>query len=70
MKLAFITDEGTQDFEEAVRFAREQGLQGMAQRSVEDNTTERIPRTVLGAGVRRVREGGLMVSNVAGSFGE
>ena len=70
MKLSFITDEGTQDFEEAVRFAREQGLQGLELRSVEDKPIDRIPRTALRAWERRLREEGLMVSNIAGSFGK
>ena len=70
MKLSFITDEGTQDFEEAVRFAREQGLQGPELRSVEDKPIDRIPRTALRAWERRLREEGLMVSNIAGSFGK
>ena len=36
MKLSFITDEVTQSFDEAVRFAKENGLTGLELRSVED----------------------------------
>ena len=36
MKISFITDEVTQSFDEAVRFARQNGLAGLELRSVED----------------------------------
>ena len=49
MKISFITDEVTQSFDEAVRFARQNGLAGLELRSVEDTTCFRLKRCAHGA---------------------
>lgn len=43
MKISFITDEVTQSFDEAVRFARQNGLAGLELRSVEDTAIDMLP---------------------------
>lgn len=68
MKLAFITDEATQDFQEAVRLAKSCGLRGLELRSVNDTPIDRIaPETLREWKVRLDREG-LQVCNLASSF--
>lgn len=68
MKLSYITDEATQDFEEAIYLARENGLDGLELRSVENKGIEEIPSMIWQAWKRRLDEEGLTVSNIAGSF--
>ena len=47
MKISFITDEVTQSFDEAVRFARQNGLAGLELRSVEDTAIDMLPAETL-----------------------
>ncbi len=68
IKLSFITDEATQDFDEAVRFAREYGLQGVELRSVQDKPIDEIDHDTLREYRRILDENGLKVCNLAGSF--
>lgn len=68
MKLAFITDEVTQCFEEAVRFAKENGLSGLELRSVEDQPIDAVPAETLRAWRQRLDAEGLSVCGLAGSF--
>ena len=68
MKLAFITDEVTQNFAEAVAFARENGLQGLEVRSVDDTPADRLSAQNLRECRLRADDAGLAVCNVAGSF--
>lgn len=70
MKLSIITDEVTQDFGEAVRFAREYGLDGLELRSVEDRPIDLIHKPLLALWAKCLREEGLKVPNIAGSFGK
>ena len=68
IRLAFITDEATQDFDEALRFAREHGLQGLELRSVQDMPIDLVPRSELRRFRRELDRHGLCVPNLAGSF--
>lgn len=68
MKLSFITDEVTQDFEEAVAFAKEQGAEAVELRSVQDTPIDRIAPDTLRAWKKRLDEVGLVVCNLASSF--
>lgn len=68
MKLSIITDEVTQNFEEAVRFAKENGLQGLELRSVEDMAIDEIPASLLKEWKQRLESEGLEVSNLSSSF--
>lgn len=68
MKISFITDEVTQSFEEAVRFAKENRLQGVELRSVEDMAIDKVPEETLKEWKRRLDEEGLEVSNLSSSF--
>ncbi len=68
MRLAYITDEATQDLREAAAFARAQGMAGVELRSVEDVPIDQIPP-------RRLREyralldgEGLTACDLASSF--
>lgn len=70
MKLSIITDEVTQDFGQAVRFAREYGLEGLELRSVEDRPIDLIPKSLLVLWAKCLLEEGLEVPNIAGSFGK
>lgn len=68
IKLAFITDEATQDLGEAIEFARIHGLAGVELRSVEDTPIDRIPGEKLREYRRMLDAAGLTVCNLAGSF--
>lgn len=68
MKLAFITDEATQDFSEALELAVSCGLQGVELRSVNDTPIDRIAPAVLREWKRRLDGEGLSVCNLAASF--
>lgn len=68
VKLSFITDEATQNFEEAVLLAKTNGLDGMELRSIENRGIEEIPTMVLKTWKKRMEEEGLEISNIAGSF--
>ena len=68
MKLSFITDEATQDFEEAVRFARYYRLQGLELRSVQDTPVDALPKDILRDYHRIMEENDLEMPNLAGSF--
>ena len=68
MKISFITDEVTQSFDEAVRFARQNGLAGLELRSVEDTAIDMLPAETLRAWRRRLDAEGLTVCGLAGSF--
>lgn len=68
MKLSFLTDEATQNFYEAVAFAKRHHFDGLELRSVDDAPIDRVPRSILREW-RRVMDGeGLEVSCLAGSF--
>lgn len=68
MKISFITDEVTQSFDEAVRFARQNGLAGLELRSVEDTAIDMLPAETLRAWRRRLDAEGLTVCGLASSF--
>lgn len=68
IKLSYITDEATQNFEEAICLARKNGFDGLELRSVENKPIEEIPSMVWQTWKRRLDEEGLVVSNIAGSF--
>lgn len=68
MKLSLITDEATQDFYEAVAFAKKHGLQGLELRSVDDMPIDGIPQEVLVKWKETLDQEGLLVSCIAGSF--
>lgn len=68
MRLSFITDEATQSFDEAVSFAKAEGLSGLELRSVEGLPIDAVPPGTLRQW-RRVLDGeGLSVPSLAGSF--
>ena len=68
MKISFITDEVTQSFDEAVRFARQNSLAGLELRSVEDTAIDMLPAETLRTWRRRLDAEGLTVCGLAGSF--
>lgn len=68
IKLAFITDEATQDLGEAIAFAREHGLQGVELRSVADTPIDRIDHETLRKYKKMLDEANLTVCNLASSF--
>ena len=68
IKLAFITDEATQDLSEAIAFAKEHGLQGVELRSVADTPIDRIDHDTLRTYKKMLDEAGLTVCNLASSF--
>lgn len=68
IKLAFITDEATQDLKEAIAFAKAHGLEGVELRSVEDTPIDRIPSEKLTEYKQLLDEAGLTVCNLASSF--
>lgn len=68
MKLSFITDEVTQDFQEAIAFAKEQGLTGLELRSVDDCPIHTVSAETARIWRQQLDEEGLQVSNLAGSF--
>lgn len=68
IKLAFITDEATQDLHEAIAFARLHGMEGVELRSVEDTPIDRISHEKLGEYKQLLDEAGLKVCNLASSF--
>lgn len=68
IRLSFITDEATQDFEQAIMLAKANGLDGLELRSVEDKGIENVPASQWKKWKKRLDEEGLAVSNIAGSF--
>jgi sugar phosphate isomerase/epimerase len=68
MKISFITAVVTQSFDEAVRFARQNGLAGLELRSVEDTAVDMLPAETLRTWRRRLDAEGLTVCGLAGSF--
>lgn len=68
MKLSFITDEVTQDFQTVLAFAERYGFDGVELRSVEDVAIDRIPPETAKAYQKAFAERGLTVSNLASSF--
>lgn len=68
MRLSMITDEVTQRFDEAVRFARALGLDGLELRSVEDMPIDSVPEKQLRAWSNMLDAEGLAVSNLASTF--
>ena len=68
MKLAFITDEATQDLQEAIAFAKEHGMAGVELRSVEDTPIDRIPAEKLKTYKKWLDDANLQVCNLASSF--
>jgi len=68
IKLAFITDEATQDLQQAIVFAKENGMSGVELRSVEDTPIDRIPAEKLKTYKQWLDAAGLQVCNLASSF--
>lgn len=68
MKLAFITDEITQSFDDAVRFAKAYRLDGLELRSVEEEPIDRIPSGKLRDWRRILDAEGLKTANLSSSF--
>lgn len=68
MKLAFITDEVTQDFQQAVFFAKRHGLHGLEFRSVTDLPIDRFPMHTLRMWKQVLDGEGLSVCCLSSSF--
>ena len=68
IRLAFITDEATQDLKEAIAFARAQGMAGVELRSIADTPIDRIDGGTLRQYKAWLDEAGLEVCNLASSF--
>lgn len=68
MKLSFITDEATQNFDEAIGFALQHGLQGLELRSVDNMPIDRIDPDTLHNWKKKLDRAGLQVCNLASSF--
>lgn len=68
IKIAFITDEATQDMKEAIHLAKTYGLQGLELRSVDNLPIDEIPLPKLQEYQRLLKEAGLEIPNLAGSF--
>lgn len=68
MKLAFITDEMTQSFDEALEFAISHQLDGLELRSVEDTPIDAIDVEKLAFWRRRLDDSGLATANLASTF--
>lgn len=68
MKLSFITDEVTQNFEEAIRFAKQHGLQGLELRSVDNTPIDAVPASALRAWRHRLDQENLCVPVLASTF--
>ena len=64
-KLSMITDEMTQNLQEAIAFAKEHGMQGVELRSVEDTTIGNIPDEKLAEYKKMLDEAGLKVVSLA-----
>lgn len=67
-KLAFITDEVTQNLTEAITFAKMFGLDGVELRSVEDLPIDQIPANKLQEYKQQLDAADLPVCNLASSF--
>ena len=65
LKLSMITDEMTQNLEEAIAFAVEHGMQGVELRSVDDTTIGNIPNEKLHEYKKLLDEAGLQVVSLA-----
>ena len=70
MKLSIITDEFTQDLSEAIRFAKDFGLEGLELRTIDNLPLEELSAERLSEIDETVREAGLCICNLAGSFGK
>lgn len=68
IRLAFITDEATQDLTEAIAFAKTHGISGVELRSVENTPIDRISAEKLREYRQLLDEAGLTVCNLASSF--
>lgn len=68
MKISFITDEATQNLEEAIALAKACHLDGLELRSVEDTPIDMASREQLTRWKKQLDSAGLGVSNLAGSF--
>lgn len=68
MKISFITDEATQDFDEAVAFAQKYDLQGLELRSVDDTPIDQISESTLKIWKEKLDIAGLSVPCLSGSF--
>lgn len=68
INVSFLTDEATQDFAEAVKFAKQNGLQGLELRSVQDTPIDALDRETLREFRRVLDAEGLQVPDLAGSF--
>lgn len=66
--LAFITDEATQDLHEAIDIARAHGVLGLELRSIDDTPIDEISTDRLARYAEAIREAGLTVPCLAGSF--
>lgn len=68
MKISLITDEITQNFDEALAFAGQNGLDGLEFRTVEERPIDEIPSESLRSYKKRLDAAGLCVPCLAGSF--
>ena len=68
MKISFITDEFTQDLDEAIAFALDNGLQGVELRSVDDKALQDVSLEEVSGWKKKLDAAGLTVSNLASSF--
>lgn len=68
MKISFITDEFTQNLDEAITFALDNGLQGVELRSVDDRALQDFSLEEISGWKKKLDAAGLEVSNLASSF--
>lgn len=68
MRLAFITDEVTQNFDEAIRFAKENGLDGLELRTVDNTPIDSISPETLHKWKAQLDAVNLCVCGIASSF--
>lgn len=68
MKVSFITDEFTQNFDEAISFALDYGLQGIELRSVDNRPIHEFSLDEVSVWKEKLDAAGLKVSNLSGSF--
>ncbi|MEG0305943.1 MAG: TIM barrel protein [Oscillospiraceae bacterium] len=68
MKLAFITDEVTQSFDEAVRFAEDYSLSALEFRTIQNHAIDEIDDETLLTWQKKLRDKNLCVCSLASSF--
>ena len=70
MKLSIFTDEFTQNLSDAILFAKEYSLDALELRTIDDLPIERLDERRLLQIAEEVQKEGLIICNLAGSFGK